>query len=191
MFVRKTNFTLREMPTAALRHGPEQLRKTAGPIIFISGFHAHGTIREYVDHLLRQRPDGRVRQFSCRDDIETIVEHLKGIDGPVTLVGNSLGAASAAEVAVRSGRVQTLLTLAPVGSLQADFRTIAASVSAWINLKTPAGLADFTALALSQGRIGPWGYGPEPYATRFIDSPLGHAEFWPQMDAVAAIGFGV
>lgn len=112
-------------------------------------------------------------------------------DGPVTLVGNSLGAATAVDVAVKSRRVHTLMTLAPVGSLQIDFRTIAASVSAWINLKTPLGIADVVALSLSQGNIGPWGHGPETHATHFIDSPLGHAEFWPQMDVVAAMGFGI
>jgi pimeloyl-ACP methyl ester carboxylesterase len=167
--------------------------QTDGVVIFISGFHARATIREYVCHLLKLRPGlcGRVQQFSCRDDPNDIVEQVAKADGPVTLIGNSLGAATAADVAVQSRRIDTLITLAPVGSLQANFGAIAASVSAWINLKTPAGIADVVALSLSQGQIGPWGYGPEPHATRFIDSPLGHAEFWPQMDAVAAIGFGI
>lgn len=165
----------------------------SGDVIFICGFHARATVREYVDHLLRLRPGlrERVQQFSCGDDPATIVQQLVKADGPVTLVGNSLGAATAAEVAVQSRRIHTLITLAPVGSLQIDFRGLAACVSAWINLKTPAGIADVAALSLSQGHIGPWGYGPEPHATRFIDSPLGHAEFWPQMDAVAAAGFGI
>ena len=164
-----------------------------GSVLFVSGFHAKATVREYVHHLLRQRPglNGRVEQFSCRDDPNDVVEYVMRADGPITLVGNSLGAATAAEAAVRSRRVHTLMTLAPVGSLQIDFGAIAASVSAWINLKTPAGIADFAALSLSQGHIGPWGYGPEPHATCFIDSSLGHAEFWPQMDAVTAAGFGV
>jgi pimeloyl-ACP methyl ester carboxylesterase len=162
-------------------------------VIFVSGFHAQATVLEYVHHLLRLRPGllGRVQQFSCRDEPNVIVEQVMKADGPVTLVGNSLGAATAVDVAVKSRRVHTLMTLAPVGSLQVDFRTIAASVSAWINLKTPLGIADVVALSLSQGNIGPWGHGPEPHATRFIDSPLGHAEFWPQMDAVAALGFGI
>lgn len=161
--------------------------------IFISGFHAKRTVREYVHHLLRLRPAlrGRVQLFSCRDDPKDIVEQVTKADGPVILIGNSLGAATAAEVAVQSRRIDTLITLAPVGSLRANFRGIAASVPAWINLRTPAGIADAVALSLSQGHIGPWGYGPEPHTTRFIDSPLGHAEFWPQMDAVAAAGFGI
>jgi len=150
-------------------------------------------VGEYVLHLLRLRPglQERVRQFSCQDDPNRIIEHVMKCDGPVTLVGNSLGAATAADVAVRSRRIHTLMTLAPVGSLQIDFCAIAASVSAWINLKTPVGMADLAALSLSQGRIGPWGCGPLPHATEFIDSALGHAEFWPQMDAVAAAGFGI
>lgn len=157
-----------------------------GVIIFVSGFHAKATVGEYVHHLLDLRPAlcGRVQQFSCRDNPKDIIEQVAKADGPVTLVGNSLGAATAAAVAVQSRHVHTLITLAPVGSLQIDFGAIAASVSAWINLKTPAGIADVVALSLSQGQIGPWGYGPEPHATQFIDSPLGHAEFWPQMDAV-------
>jgi hypothetical protein len=165
----------------------------SGAVIFICGFHARATIREYVHHLLRLRPGlrERVQQFSCGDDPGMIVQQVVKADGPVTLVGNSLGAATAAEVAVQSQRIHTLITLAPVGSLQIDFRRLAASVSAWINLKAPSGIADVVALSLSQGHIGPWGYGPEPHATRFIDSPLGHAEFWPQMDAVAAAGFGI
>ena len=169
------------------------MQRVDGPVIFVSGFHAMATVREYVDYLLRLRPglQGRVQQFSCRDDPNDVVEYVMRADGPITLVGNSLGAATAAEAAVRSRRVHTLITLAPVGSLQIDFGAIAASVSAWINLKTPAGIADFAALSLSQGHIGPWGYGPEPHATCFIDSSLGHAEFWPQMDAVTAAGFGV
>jgi pimeloyl-ACP methyl ester carboxylesterase len=167
--------------------------QTEGVVIFVSGFHARATVREYVHHLLMLRPGlcGRVQQFSCRDDPDGIAKQVAQADGPVTLVGNSLGAATAAAVAVQSRRVHTLMTLAPVGSLQVDFGAIATSVSAWINLKTPAGIADVVALSLSQGQIGPWGYGPEPHATRFIDSPLGHAEFWPQMDAVAAMGFGI
>jgi len=162
-------------------------------VIFVGGFHAGATIREYVHHLLRLRPGlhGRVVLFSCRHEPEDIVERVIKSDGPVILVGNSLGAATAADVAVQSRRIDTLITLAPVGSLRIDFGAIAASVSAWVNLKTPAGIADAVALSLSQGHIGPWGYGPEPHATRFIDSPLGHAEFWPQMDAVAAAGFGI
>ena len=169
------------------------MQRVDGSVIFVSGFHAMATVREYVGYLLRLRPglQGRVQQFSCRDDPSDVVEYVMRAGGPVTLIGNSLGAATAAEVAIRSRRVHTLMTLAPVGSLQIDFRGIAASVSVWINLKTPSGLADVAALSLSQGHIGPWGYGPEPHATQFIDSPLGHAEFWPQMDAVAATGFGV
>lgn len=173
--------------------GPHNSSREQGAVIFISGFHAKATVGEYVHHLLRLRPGlcGRVQQFSCRDDPKDIAEQAARIDGPVTLVGNSLGAATAAEVAVQSRRIHTLITLAPVGSLQINFRSLAASVSAWINLRTPAGIADLAALSLSQGHIGPWGYGPEPHATRFIDSPLGHAEFWPQMDAVAATGFEI
>jgi pimeloyl-ACP methyl ester carboxylesterase len=160
-------------------------------VIFVSGFHAKATVREYVHHLLRLRPGLRIQQFSCLDDPKDIVEQVAKADGPVILIGNSLGAATAAEVAIHSRHIDTLITLAPVGSLRIDFRAVAASVSAWINLKTPPGIADAVAMSLSQGHIGPWGYGPEPHATHFIDSPLGHAEFWPQMDAVAATGFGI
>ncbi len=162
-------------------------------MIFISGFNARRAVREYAHHLLRLRPGlrGRVQQFSCRDDPNDIAGQVTKADSRVILVGNSLGAATAAQVAVKSRRIHTLITLAPVGSLQIDFRTIATSVSSWANLKTPAGIADVVALSLSQGQIGPWGYGPEPHASCFIDSPLGHAQFWPQMDAVAAMGFGV
>jgi pimeloyl-ACP methyl ester carboxylesterase len=177
------------VPATQLRNNS----RSDGAVIFISGFHAKATVREYVHHLLRLRPglSGQVQQFSCRDDSSRIVEQVMRVGGPVTLVGNSLGAATAAEVAMKSGRIHTLMTLAPVGSLQIDFRSLAASVSAWINLKTPVGIADVAAMSLSQGHIGPWGHGPEPHATRFIDSPLGHAEFWPQMDAVSAMGFGI
>ena len=188
-----TKLPASQMPATRLRNISPSPGQTADAVIFISGFHAKRAVREYVHHLLSLRPGlrGRVQQFSCRDDPNDIVEQVAKAEGLVTLVGNSLGAASAAEVAVRSRRIDTLITLAPVGSLQIDFRGIAASVSAWINLKTPAGIADVVALSLSQGHIGPWGYGPESYATRFIDSQLGHAQFWPQMDAVAATGFGV
>jgi len=175
--------------SAGALHNCSALR--ARPVIFISGFHAAATVREYVCHLLKLRPGLQVQQFSCRHAPVDIAGQVEKADEPVILVGNSLGAAAAAEVAMRSKRVHTLITLAPVGSLRIDFRKLAASVSAWINLKTPAGIADVLALSLSQGQIGPWAYGPEPYATRFIDSPLGHAEFWPQMDAVAAMGFGI
>jgi pimeloyl-ACP methyl ester carboxylesterase len=174
------------MPHTGLR-SPE-CRDSA--VIFIGGFNAGQAVRAYIDHLLKLRPNlrERVQQFSCRDNPDHIVKQVISADGPVTLVGNSLGAATAAEVAVRSRQVQALVTLAPVGSFQIDFCAIAASVSAWINLKTPVGIADLAALSLSQGCIGPWGYGPEPHATRFIDSHLGHAEFWPQMDAVVTAG---
>jgi len=161
-----------------------------GAVIFVGGFNAGQAVRTYIHHLLKLRPGlrERVQQFSCRDNPDHIVKQVVSADGPVTLVGNSLGAATAAEVAMRSRLVHTLVTLAPVGPLQIDFRGLAASVSAWINLKTPVGIADVAALSLSQGNIGPWGYGPEPHATRFIDSQIGHAEFWPQMDAVVTAG---
>ena len=188
-----TEFSASQVPATGLRNISQSLGLRNGAVIFISGFHAQATVSEYVHHLLRLHSGlrGRVQQFSCRDDPNDIVEQVMRADGPVTLVGNSLGAATAVDVAARSRRIHTLMTLAPVGSLRTDFRAIAASVSAWVNLKTPVGIADVVALSLSQGNIGPWGHGPEPYATRFIDSPLGHAEFWPQMDSVAATGFGV
>jgi hypothetical protein len=184
---------IRAQPTLLHNISLSSVRAGTGTVIFINGFRARATVGEYVHHLLNLRPGlhGRVQQFSCRDDPKDIARHVMEADGPVTLIGNSLGAASAAEVAIQSRCVRTLFTLAPVGSLRIDFGALATSVSAWINLKTPAGIADAVALSLSQGNIGPWGYGPEPYATRFIDSPLGHAEFWPQMDAVAAAGFEV
>lgn len=165
------------------------LHDDADSVIFIHGFNASATVGEYVCHLLSHRPGllGHVKQFSHRVKAEEIARYIDGVDGRITLIGNSLGAGCAAEVAVKSGRVNTLVTLAPVGFLGADYGRIAACVSNWIALRTPFGIADLAALVLSQGYFGPWGYGPEAYATTFIDSSLGHAQFWNQMDV--ACGF--
>jgi RHS repeat-associated protein len=155
------------------------------PVIFINGFDAQGTVNEYIDHLLQNRPDlrGHVSEFSYLDNLDDIVKYAKGLSGPITLIGNSLGAANAAQIAVACGCVTTLVTLAPVGPLDVDYSQIADSVTTWIDLRTPIGIADVTALFLSHGSNGPWGYGPQSYATTFIDSSLGHAQFWNQMDA--------
>lgn len=142
-------------------------------------------MNEYINHLLQIRSDlrGHVQEFSYQDNLDDIIKYAEGLDGPITLIGNSLGAGVAAEVAVECDCIDTLVTLAPVGSLTVDYGQIANSVSTWIDLRTSFGIADFAALGLSGGSIGPWGYGPQPYASTFINSPLGHAQFWPQMDA--------
>ncbi len=161
------------------------------PIVFINGFNAQGTVGAYIDHLLADRPElkGKWREFSYQDSLDDVLEYLRNLQGPITLIGNSLGGGNAADAALECQCVTTLVTLDPVGRLDYDWSAIRHSVDAWIDLRTPFGLADFAAEYLTQGIVSPWGDLPKPYVTKFIDNPPGisHAEFWPQMDI--ACGF--
>ncbi|HEY4943245.1 MAG TPA: RHS repeat-associated core domain-containing protein, partial [Rhizomicrobium sp.] len=155
-------------------------------VIFINGFNAQGSVNAYINNLLQNRPEliGRVAEYSYLDSVDSIVKYAESLSGKIVLIANSLGAGHAALVVIDCHCITTLITLAPVAVLQTNFAQIANNVRTWIDMETPLGSADITALTVSLGNIGPWGDGPRPYVTTFISNPPGisHADFWPQMD---------
>ena len=151
--------------------------------IFISGFNAARAVEDYIGHLLSSRPelDGRWTRFSWWDSPARIAAHVSRLDGPVTLIGNSLGGGRAAQVAVAS-KTDLLVTIDPFGRRDADLARVAAHAPRWLNIGAPKDWLGHLIEPLSAGRLTRWGDRVEPHASHTLHSARRHAEFWPLMD---------
>jgi pimeloyl-ACP methyl ester carboxylesterase len=162
------------------------------PIVVINGFNAASTVAYYFRRLVQVHPEykGHIYQFSWEDfyifgetdEIEDFIKTLSR-EGPVTLIGNSLGGPIAALLAEDCRCVTTLVTLDPVGWYLPswEYDDIKDSVTHWIDVYTTRiTLAPNLDRLLSGLTSGPWGSAP-PGA---IPMDVAHADFYAQMEAV-------
>jgi pimeloyl-ACP methyl ester carboxylesterase len=153
------------------------------PIVFIGG--ANDATSRIVYNVFRsfaaQNTDLIVRYFS-HDQRRAILTFLKSYGAaPITLVGHSWGADTAAAVAASApkklGRaINLLITIDPVGRFTSNgfFERVAAGTDRWVNVFTPSNSSRGDTVAGVGGR---WGDDAAGFADVHFNSTLVHEDF--------------
>jgi len=166
--------------------------KPSSTVIFIGGF-ADGTsaiVSSYFDIFKKEHTDITTKYFSF-DSKEGIIAYINSLKpgSPVTIVGHSWGGDTAMEVvnALPPGRVQTLVTIDPVGSGGSGFlQTVAQHAGRWIDVEAVGGgwldPSNLVARVLPGVYTGSaYGKAPSKFTKNFVKSHSAHGEFGNMM----------
>jgi len=123
-----------------------------------------------------------IAKYFTWDQKDEIIDYVKGLDAndPVTLIGHSYGADTAAEVALAlPGRINMLITIDPVSLFSPSYAKLA-TVTTWIDVNAVGG-SSLERSNLIAGLGGAWGSGPSGYAAGYIPVNTIHADFGTMM----------
>ena len=107
--------------------------------------------------------------YDQADDLKAWVQQN---GGHVTVIGQSFGAETAAQLAASGVHIDTLVTLDPVGSV-ANLSQVSANSGQWLNFVAAGGGLTLPNAIAAIG--GAWGNITQGYATRTIDVNVDHA----------------
>ena len=128
--------------------------------------------------------------YATHDQLDQINAQIAQLpsDQQVNLIGHSWGATTAAQAAVdNAGRINTLVTVDPVGYIHPDYATIGSSVNNWVNVNATGG--SFTEGSNFVAGLGNyWGDTANGYANTPIEAPVIHANFDGMMKTPSAGG---
>jgi Resolvase, N terminal domain/Alpha/beta hydrolase family len=119
-------------------------RLSAGSSITRSPFWQGQMLQQHImntSHMPGLNPNADVQYFTW-DNAADLATWGNGVDasgGQITLIGHSYGASTAATVVANGLKVQTLVTLDPVGYLQPNFQQVAADSRQWLNYVAAGG----------------------------------------------------
>jgi pimeloyl-ACP methyl ester carboxylesterase len=127
------------------------------------------------------------------DDIDALIAQIPE-DQTINLIGHSWSGQTAAQAAVDNpGKIDTLVTIDPVGYGHPNFSTISNSVNQWINVDATGNPNSSTLDDISNGNLvaglgGAWNDGPTDNATMQITAPVNHSQFDTMMNTRGSNG---